>query len=132
MKFHYELQKNRYLLSRTVIGLRVYPALRANNLGCFSFLNASGQHEALGSETKNSWFLTAIARVSTLNSSSLKSSFHRVLWRGPGDTCSCTRLSDCTAAKNSASGTPTSYHTALSASAVCFGRRHSLSFQDCK
>lgn len=25
----------------------------------------------------------------TLHSSSLKSNFHRVLWRGPGDTCVC-------------------------------------------
>lgn len=96
--------------------------LQANNLGCLGSLNAAGQYEALGSETKNSLLLTAIARVSTLNSSSLKSNYHRVSWRGPGDTCVCSRLHF---SKNWTLGTPASYHRALSLSTICFGRMSS-------
>ena len=120
--------KKRYLLSRILMNLRLYPACKLL-IQQLQFLEHCWTTWGSWSETEKSLLLTAIARV-----------LHFTLVpRNPVSTGYCEegRLTpvcavDCIAANSLAVGTPTSYHRAARDSVVCVGRPHSLSFQGSK
>lgn len=120
--------KKRYLLSRMLMNLRLYPT--------YKLLIQQLQSLEHCWTTWGSWvrdreeFIThSNSQSLTLHSSSPKSSFHRYCEEGQViPVCAV----DCIAANSWAVGTPTSYHRAARVSVVCVGRPHSLSFQDCK
>lgn len=120
--------KKRYLLSRILMNLRLYPACKLLNQQ-LQFLEHCWTTWSSWVRDREQFITHSNSQSLTLHSSSLKSSFHRVLWRGPGATCVCSRLH---CSKQPSCGNPTSYHRVATVSVVCVGRPHSLSFQDCK
>lgn len=76
-------------LIRTVKGLKFLAHWQAKKLVCHSLVNEGKKHDTLGSETKESLLLIALA-VAIISSfscvCSLSPGSHKVMQRGPGNT----------------------------------------------
>ena len=68
-----------------------FTLVRSWKAACQGFMVASRRHKMFGSEARRNILLTAqqAVNISMFGASFSNHSFHTVIWRRPGDSCSC-------------------------------------------